>query len=130
MTARPSSSASESMGALWSASGYVSAFMRASNRVLRDARGPADLEDHPVRLGVTLFTVICLLLGIVIVVVTGTIADQVGSALGSAPRRCTVWDIVKWPVLLLIVVLMRRCSTTPRPTPGTAASDGSRRAPG
>jgi membrane protein len=92
--------------ALWSASGYVSAFMRASNRIYSMPEGRPIWKTAPTRLGVTLFTVVCLVLGIVIVVVTGTVASQVGSALGIGSTAVTVWEIAKWPVLLLIAVLM------------------------
>lgn len=94
------------LAALWSASGYVSAFMRASNRIYSMPEGRPIWKTAPTRLGVTLFTVICLVLGIVIVVVTGTIATEVGDALGVGSTAVMVWSIAKWPLLLIIVVLM------------------------
>ena len=92
--------------ALWSASGYVAGFMRASNHVYGIPEGRPIWKTAPLRLGVTVFTVVCLVLGIVIVVATGTIADRIGSALGLGSTVVTVWEIAKWPVLLVVFALM------------------------
>src|SRR5438270_9328513 len=92
--------------ALSSASGYVAAFMRASNRIYDVGEGRPIWKKAPVRLGVTLVTVILLAVSAVAVVVTGTVAKQVGSTLGIGHTAVTVWDIAKWPVLLVIVSLM------------------------
>jgi membrane protein len=92
--------------ALWSASGYVAAFMRASNRIYAMPEGRPVWKTAPVRLGVTLFTVLCLVAGLVIVVVTGSIATQIGKALGIGSTAVLVWEIAKWPVLLMLLALM------------------------
>lgn len=92
--------------ALWSASGYVAAFMRAANHVYGIPEGRPIWKTAPVRLGVTLFTVVCLVAGLVIVVVTGSVADHIGNALGIGSTAVTVWEIAKWPVLLIIFMLM------------------------
>jgi membrane protein len=60
----------------------------------------------PVRLGITLFTVVCLVVGLVIIVATGSVADQLGTTLGIGSTAVTIWEIAKWPVLLIIFVLM------------------------
>jgi membrane protein len=39
-------------------------------------------------------------------VLTGPLADAVGSAVGLGSTAVTVWDIAKWPVLLAVVVVM------------------------
>jgi membrane protein len=41
-----------------------------------------------------------------IVVLTGPIASQVGKAFGIGSTAVLIWDIVKWPVLLIIVSAM------------------------
>lgn len=92
--------------ALWSASGYVAAFMRAANRVYGIPEGRPIWKTAPVRLAVTLFTVVCLVVGLVIVVVTGSVADQIGKTLGIGSTALTVWEIAKWPVLLIIFMIM------------------------
>jgi membrane protein len=92
--------------ALWSASGYVAAFMRSANRIYAMPEGRPIYKTVPVRLGITIFTVVCLVAGLVIVVATGSVATQIGKALGIGSTAVLIWEIVKWPVLLAIFVLM------------------------
>jgi membrane protein len=93
-------------GALWSASGYVGAFMRASNAIYDIEEGRPIWKKLPVRLGVTLVLVVLLAISALAVVLTGGLADQVGTLLGIGSSLVTVWDIAKWPVLVLIVSFM------------------------
>jgi membrane protein len=93
-------------GALWSASGYIAAFMRASNVVWDIEEGRPIWKTIPIRLGVTLVTVILLTVSAVAVVFTGGLATQVGKLLGVGSSAVTIFDIAKWPVLLLIVSLI------------------------
>lgn len=93
-------------GALWSASGYVSGFMWASNRIYDIEEGRPIWKKLPVRLGVTLVLVFLLAISAVAVVLTGGLARQVGSLLGVGSTAVTIFDIAKWPVLLLIVSFM------------------------
>jgi membrane protein len=92
--------------AVWSASGYVAAFMRASNAIYGVEEGRPIWKTAPVRLAVTLAVVVMLIASAGIVLVTGRVADQVGQALGIGHAAVTAWDIAKWPVLLMIVSLM------------------------
>jgi len=92
--------------AFWSASGYVAAFMRAGNAIYEVDEGRPIWKTIPVRILVTLALVVMLLAALVIVVVTGPIAHQVGQALGIGHTAVLVWDVAKWPVLLVIVSLM------------------------
>jgi membrane protein len=94
------------VGALWSASGYVAAFMRASNAIYDIGEGRPIWKTIPVRLGVTVVMMVLLVISAVAVVVTGGLAKQVGNLLGVGSTAVTVWDIAKWPVLVLIVSLM------------------------
>jgi len=89
--------------ALWSASGYVGAFMRASNVVYDIGEGRPIWKTIPVRLGVTVAAVLILVLSVVIVVVSGPVAQQVGDLVGVGSTTVTVWNIVKWPVLLVLL---------------------------
>jgi membrane protein len=94
------------VGALWSASGYVSAFMWASNRIYDVEEGRPVWKKLPTRLGVTVVMVLLLAISSVAVVLTGGLAKQVGSVLGVGSSAVTIWDIAKWPVLVLIVSFM------------------------
>ncbi|HEV3401360.1 MAG TPA: YihY/virulence factor BrkB family protein, partial [Acidimicrobiales bacterium] len=85
---------------------YVAAFMRASNAIYEVEEGRPIWKKAPVRLGVTLVLVILLALTALAVVLTGGLAEQAGNLLGLGSTAVTVWDIAKWPVLVLIVSLM------------------------
>jgi membrane protein len=106
--------------ALWSASGYVSAFMRAANAIYDVDEGRPIWKTAPVRLLVTLALVVMLVLSAIMVVVTGPIASQVGKAFGIGDSAVLIWDIAKWPVLLVVVSLMfsllyRACPNVKQP---------------
>jgi membrane protein len=92
--------------ALYSASGYIAAFMRASNAIYEVGEGRPVWKTLPVRLAVTIAMVILIMISAVIVVLTGPIASKVGSAIGVGHTAVVVWDIAKWPVLVIIVSLM------------------------
>jgi membrane protein len=92
--------------ALWSASSYVAAFMRASNVVWDVPEGRPIWKTIPVRLAVTAITVVLLTLMAVAVVFTGGLARQLGNVIGVGSSAVTIWDIAKWPVLLLVVALI------------------------
>ncbi|MEU9487460.1 YihY/virulence factor BrkB family protein [Streptomyces decoyicus] len=91
--------------ALWSASGYVAAFMRASNVVYDIGEGRPVWKTLWVRLGITVAVVILLALTAVGVVFTGTVAKKMGSILGLGDTAVTVWNVAKWPVMLILVAL-------------------------
>jgi membrane protein len=92
--------------AFWSASSYVAAFMRASNAIYDVDEGRPIWKTLPVRILTTLALVVMLVIAAAIVVLTGPIAKQVGQAFGIGHTAVLIWDIVKWPVLLVIVSLM------------------------
>jgi membrane protein len=92
--------------AFWSASSYVAAFMRASNAIYDVDEGRPIWKTLPVRILTTLALVVMLVIAAAIVVLTGPIAKQVGQAFGIGHAAVLIWDIVKWPVLLIIVSLM------------------------
>src|SRR5918995_431300 len=94
------------LGALWSASGYVAAFMRASNSIYDMPEGRPIWKTLPVRVGLTLVLLILLALSTIAVVLTGGLAEKVGDLIGLADTAVTVWNIAKWPVLLLVVSFM------------------------
>ncbi|MGX6607757.1 YihY/virulence factor BrkB family protein [Micromonosporaceae bacterium Da 78-11] len=92
--------------AFWSASGYIAAFMRASNAVYDVPEGRPIWKTLPIRVGVTAVVGIMLILSAVIVVFTGSLAEVVGRQIGLGGVAVTVWGIAKWPVLILLVSLM------------------------
>ncbi|MGD9485372.1 YihY/virulence factor BrkB family protein [Streptomyces sp. TRM70308] len=92
--------------ALWSASGYIAAFMRAGNAVYDIREGRPVWKTIPTRLGITLVTVLLLAVTAVGVVFTGGLAQRAGDVLGVGDTAVTVWSIAKWPVLVLLVSLV------------------------
>jgi membrane protein len=92
--------------ALWSASGYIGAFMRASNVMYDVPEGRPIWKTIPIRLAVTVATGILLVLSAFIVVVTGDLAAAVGRGLGLESTTVAVWGVVKWPLLIVLVSLM------------------------
>jgi membrane protein len=92
--------------ALWSASGYVGAFMRASNAIYEIEEGRPVWKTLPVRVGLTFLLLILLGVSAVGVVLTGGLAERVGDLIGVGDTAVTVWSIAKWPVLLLVVSFM------------------------
>ncbi len=92
--------------ALWSASNYVAAFMRASNSIYDVPEGRPIWKTAPIRLAVTAITMIMLVAAALIVVVTGGLARKVGDVLGAGSTAVTAWDYAKWPVLLIIIALV------------------------
>ena len=118
------------LGAVWSASGYVAAFMRAANAIWDVPEGRPIWKTLPVRLGVTVVVGVLLVVSALAVVLTGAVADRVGRLVGLGDTFLTVWDVAKWPVLLVIVgvvfaILMYACPNVRHPgfrwiTPGSA----------
>jgi membrane protein len=92
--------------ALWTASGYVGAFMRAANKIYEVEEGRSFFKLRPLQMLVTLVLILMLALVLVAVVVTGPVAKAVGDSVGVGSSAVTVWDIAKWPVLLVVVVVM------------------------
>ncbi|MFC4119965.1 YihY/virulence factor BrkB family protein [Nonomuraea zeae] len=92
--------------AIWSASGYVGAFIRASNIVYEMEEGRPIWKTLPLRIAITTVLVILMAFGAVAVVFTGQLADQAGRVLGIGSAVVAVWGVVKWPALVFIVGLI------------------------
>jgi membrane protein len=93
-------------GALWSASGYIAAFMRASNVIWDVEEGRPIWKTLPTRVGTTVILLLMLAITAVGVTLSGGLAKEVGGLIGLSDSAITVWNIAKWPVLLVIVSLM------------------------
>jgi membrane protein len=92
--------------ALWSASNYVGAFMRASNIIYETPEGRPFWKLRPLQILVTLVMVVLLALLALALVLTGPLAEAVAEPLGIGDAAVTAWDIAKWPVMLAVVVAM------------------------
>jgi membrane protein len=92
--------------AIWSASGYVGAFARASNAIYEVPEGRPFWKLRPMQLIVTTLMIFLLAASALAVVVTGPVAQQLGDVVGAGSAAVTAWDIAKWPVIALVVSLM------------------------
>jgi membrane protein len=93
-------------GALWSASGYVAAFMRASNTIYGIEEGRPVWKTLPLRVVLTLVLVLLLALSAVAVTLSGGLAKEAGGVIGLSDTAVSVWNIAKWPVLVVVVSFM------------------------
>jgi membrane protein len=93
------------LGALWSASAYVGAFMRASN-VIYQVEERRFWKNTPLRIAITVLMVLLLAIVSVAIVLTGPLASAVGNVIGLSSVAVTVWSIAKWPVLVVLVMTM------------------------
>jgi membrane protein len=93
-------------GALWSASGYVGAFIRASNVVFGVRQKRPVWKTIPLRIGLTLLMMVTSMIAIITVVFTGPLAENGTKFIGLGKAALTVWSVAKWPVLALLVAAM------------------------
>ena len=93
-------------GAVWAASAYIGAFIRASNVIWDVEEGRPIWKTVPLRLVVTIVMLILLTATAFAVTVTGPLAGKVGKLLGIGSAGVTAWDVAKWPVLVVVVSVM------------------------
>ena len=94
------------LGALWSASGYVGAFMRASNAIYDMPEGRPIWKTLPLRVGLTVLLMVLTAVSAIGVTLSGGLAEQAGNVVGVGDTAVQIWNIAKWPVLLLFVSFM------------------------
>jgi membrane protein len=92
--------------AIWSASGYVGGFTRASNAVYGVEEGRPFWKLRPLQILLTFGALVLLAVVALMLIVSGPVTTAIGDRLhlGDAPRL--TWSIAKWPVLVLIAMLL------------------------
>jgi membrane protein len=93
-------------GAVWSASGYVGAFTRAANVVYETPEGRKVWKLKPLQLLVTLIGILFASVIVSLLVLSGPVVDAIGSAIGIGETGQTIWNVIKWPVVLVVLALM------------------------
>ena len=93
-------------GALWSASGYVGGFARASNAIYEVEEGRPFWKLKPFQIATTAVMLLLVTVCALAVVVTGPVAEEVGKLVGAEDVAVTIWDIAKWPAIALIVITL------------------------
>ena len=94
------------LGALWSASGYVGAFGRAMNRIYEIDEGRPFWKLRPTQIAITMVAVLMAAMVLLILVVSGPLAESIGRTLGLTSAAVTAWSIAKWPVLGFLVMMI------------------------
>jgi membrane protein len=92
--------------ALWSASGYVGAFMKAANVIYETPEGRPFWKLRPLQILVTLVMIVLLAAVLLALVLTGPVVSAVAGPLGIGSTAQSIWNIAKWPVLLVVVIVM------------------------
>ncbi len=94
------------LGALWSASGFIGAFTRASNAVYGVEEGRPFWRLRPLQIGLAALSLVLLAIVAVALIVSGPVTDAVGDLIGAGGLARTVWGVLKWPVLALIMMVL------------------------
>lgn len=93
-------------GALWGASGYTSAFARASNVIYEIREGRSFWQLRPVQVLITLVSMLLLVAAVGAIVLSGPVVEAVADPLGVGDTALTVWGLAKWPILIAAAVLL------------------------
>ena len=94
------------VGALWSASAYIGAFGRAMNRIYEIEEGRPVWKLRPLQLILTLVGLVVGAAAAFLLAVTGPVARAIGDTIGVGSAAVTVWNVARWPALLILVVLV------------------------
>lgn len=94
------------LGALWSASAYIGAFARAANTIYNVKENRSFAKLRPLQMAMTLVLVVAWSLVLLALVLTGPVAYKIGAAAGVEESAVDVWNLAKWPVLLIAIMLI------------------------
>jgi membrane protein len=84
----------------------MGAFFRAADAVWDVQEGRPAWKLIPLRIFVTLVTIILVALVLISLVISGPVARAVGDVIGLGDTAVTVWQIAKWPVMLAVVMVI------------------------
>jgi len=93
-------------GTIWAASGYVGTFSWAANVVWEARRGRSWYRQWPFNVAVTLVALVLVTAVLMALVLTGPVARAVGRQLGVGSTGLEIWNIAKWPAIVVMVTLM------------------------
>ena len=92
--------------AFYSATSYIGGFMRAANAIYDVPEGRPLWKTVPIQLAFTALTGIFFAVSALSVVFTGRLAQVAGRALGLERQTVQIFDVVKWPVLVIAASLL------------------------
>lgn len=93
-------------GALWSSSSYIGSFMQAANAIYDVPEGRPIWKKLPIRLAITIVAGVVVSAAALAVVLTGGLAKYLGNLVGVGAGAVAVWDVVKWPVLVVLIGIL------------------------
>lgn len=91
---------------LWAASAYVGSFMAASDRIYEITDRRPFWVGLPVRVGLALLLLVLLSGAAAVVTLVGPIGQWIADATGIGSGSLHVWAWVKWPVLVVLGLLL------------------------
>ena len=94
------------VSALWAASGYVSAFTDASNSIYEVGEGRPFWKLKPLQVAITFVLILLAAFVALALVLTGPIVGALGSSLGIGDTALTIWRYVKWPAMIVLVLVI------------------------
>ena len=94
------------VAAIWAASGYLGAFSRASNAIYGVEEDRPFWKLRPQQIAVTVVLLVCSALVAIGLVVSGPLAQSIGDVIGLGSTAVDVWNIAKWPVMVVLVAVM------------------------
>ena len=94
------------LGAVWSASGYLGAFMRASNSIYEVEEGRPFWKLRPLQIALTVLGILALAFVLIGIVVSGPLAEAIGDTIGLGGAAVTIYSIAKWPILIGVVMML------------------------
>jgi membrane protein len=92
--------------ALYSASGYIGAFSRATNDIYEASETRPFWKTLPRQVALTAILMIGLASTLLALILTGPLADAIGDQIGVGNTFLDVFSIVKWPVLATVVSVL------------------------
>lgn len=94
------------IGSLYSTSNVVAAFHRAMNRLYDTREGRPFVFFRFVVFIETLVLVIALLALVVLIILGGDFSVRLGELLGLTQETVATWNILKWPLILLVLIFL------------------------
>jgi membrane protein len=90
---------------LWTASAYIGSFFRASATIWGVEHRPV-WRAWPLRMGLTMVFLILLALALLLIVLTGRLAEAIADAVGLGGNVVALYNVFKWPALLIVLTLL------------------------
>ncbi|GAA2699895.1 YihY/virulence factor BrkB family protein [Micromonospora olivasterospora] len=94
------------LGALWSASGFIGAFTRASNAIYGVEEGRPFWRLRPLQIGLAAVSLVLLAVVATGLIVSGPVTDAVGDLLHAGGLARTAWSVAKWPALAAVMMVL------------------------